>query len=325
MSPMDCVMARQRKRDWRLSAVVERNCGAKLMNKFLAFILLILVAQATPMAWGQTAATRTRRAASLPSTCSPGGPSTPAETIIVDNVSYTCAATNVWKPIQGLEADNTWTNNNRFCGPIPWADVSCFGAHAPAGGIPSTTALCVKGNPQIVVADPNRFQVNDGVTIYGCGASHNMVTPADLKVTPSEPWGLADTRSPVSGPAANSSYEYTVVARDIYGGLTAPATPAEIKTGQASLGLQRAAIRTLTRKEDRITVVTTEPNKLVLGALVELEPKNSQQFGGWYNVAKVDSTTQFELWTTPTDTRGQGWMVGDTVSYSGGGTVAYYQ
>jgi hypothetical protein len=295
------------------------------MNKFRAFILLILVALASPMAWGQAAATRTRRAASLPSTCSPGGPSTPAETIIVNNVSYACAATNLWKPIQGLEADNTWTNNNRFCGPIPWADVSCFGAHAPAGGVPSTTALCVKGNPQIVVADPNRFQINDGVTIYGCGASNNMVTPADLQVTPSEPWGLADTRSPVSGPAGNSPYEYTVVARDIYGGLTAPATPAEIKTGQASLGLQRAAIRTLTRKEDRITVVTTEPNRLVLGALVELEPKNSQQFGGWYNVAKVDSATQFELWTTPTDTRGQGWMVGDTVSYSGGGTVAYYQ
>jgi len=61
------------------------------------------------------------------------------------------------------------------------------------------------------------------------------------------------------------------------------------------------------------------------GALVEIEPKNSLQFGGWYNVAQVDSPTQFELWTTPTDTRAQGWMVGDTVSSSGGGTVAYYQ
>jgi hypothetical protein len=183
----------------------------------------------------------------------------------------------------------------------------------------------VKGNNKVVIADSNKFRINDGVTIYGCGPDNKMSTPTDLKVTPSEPWGLADTRSAVPGPPGNSIYDYTVVARDIFGALTAPATPVEIKTGQASLGLQRATIRTLTRKEDRITVVTTEPNRLVIGALVELEPKNSQQFWGWYNIAKVDSSTQFELWTTPTDTRAQGWMVGDTVSYSGGGTVAYYQ
>src|ERR1700683_736891 len=178
--------------------------------------------------------------------------------------------------VRGSETDNTWTNNNRFCGPIPWADVSCFGAHAPAGGVPSTTANCVKGNNQVVIADQNKFQLNDGVTIYGCGATNKMASPADLKVTPSEPWGLADTRSAVAGPTGNAVYQYTVVARDIYGALTAPATPVELKTGQASLGLQKADIKTLSRKDDRITVVTTEPNRLVPGALVEIEPKNSQ-------------------------------------------------
>jgi hypothetical protein len=222
-------------------------------------------------------------------------------------------------------SDNTWTNNNRFCGPIPWADVSCFGARAPAGAVPTTTATCVKGNNQVAIAAPNTFAVNDGVTIYGCGATNTMGTPAGVKVTPSVPWGLADTRSAVAGPEGNSRYVYTVVARDIYGALTAPAAPVTISNGQASLGLQRAGIKTLSRANDRITVVTTEPNRLVVGALVELEPKDSQQFGGWYNVAKIDSSTQFELWTTPTDTRAQGWMAGDTVSYSGGGSVAYYQ
>ena len=259
------------------------------MKKILGSILLMLLALPAPAVWGQG------------------------------------ASTNTWTAGRGLEADNNWTNNNRFCGPIPWADVSCFGAHAPTGGVPSTTTNCVKGNNQVVIADQNKFQLNDGVTIYGCGATNTMGAPTGLKVTPSEPWGLADTRSAVTGPAGNSIYVYTVVARDIYGALTAPATPVEIKTGQASLGLQRATISTLSRKNDRITVVTTGPNKLVVGALVQIEPKNSQQFGGWYNVAQVDSPTQFELWTTPTDTRAQGWMVGDTVSYSGGGTVAYYQ
>jgi hypothetical protein len=259
------------------------------MKMVLVFVLLVLLALTTPAAWGQS------------------------------------ASTNMWTAGRGLEADNNWTNNNRFCGPIPWADVSCFGARAPAGGTPVTTANCVKDSHQVVIAAPRTFQVNDGVTIYGCGATNTMGTPTELTVTPSEPWGLADTRSAVAGPTGKSIYQYTVVARDIYGALTAPATPVEIKTGQASLGLQKATISTLSRKNDRITVVTTEPNRLVAGALVEIEPKNSQQFGGWYNVAQIDGSTQFELWTTPTDTRAQGWMVGDTVSYSGGGTVAYYQ
>jgi hypothetical protein len=245
--------------------------------------------------------------------------------MVIDNLYYVCTATNKWTPVHGLDVDNSWTNNNRFCGPIPWADVSCFGARAAVNGGPKATVSCVKDRPQIVVASASAFRLNDGVTIYGCGATNKMSTPTGLTVTPSEPWGLADTRSAVAGPAGDSTYEYTVVARDIYGALTAPATPVTLKSGQSALGPVRAEISTLARTNDRVTVVTKEPNKLVVGALVHIIPTNSLQFSGWYNVAKIDSSTQFELWTTPTDTRVQGWMAGDTVSYSGGGTAAYYQ
>ncbi|HEX4642922.1 MAG TPA: hypothetical protein VH161_05620, partial [Candidatus Acidoferrales bacterium] len=294
------------------------------MKKSIAIILLLSLGFTAPKACAQESAARVRGGASLPATCSAGGANGAADTAVVDSVYYVCELANKWTRVHGADVDNTWASNNRFCGPIPWADVSCFGARAPSGGWPATTATCVKGSTQVVIAAPRSFQLNDGVTIYGCGATNSMGTPGSLKVTPSEPWGLADTRSAVPGPAGNSSYQYTVVARDIYGALTAPAVPVEIKSGQASLGLQRATIRTLSRKDDRITVVTEEPNRLVVGALVELEPKHSLQFGGWYNVAKIDSSTQFELWTTPTDTRAQGSMVGDTVSDSGG-SVAYYQ
>jgi hypothetical protein len=294
------------------------------MKRNIAIILLLSLAVAASSARAQERAPRVRGGASLPASCSPGGANAAADTAVVDGIYYVCESANKWTAFHGADVDNSWTGNNRFCGPIPWADVSCFGARAPTGAWPTTTANCVKGNNQVVIAAPHSFQLNDGVTIYGCGATNAMGTPSGLNVTPSEPWGLADTRSAVAGPAGSSNYQYTVVARDIYGALTAPATSVEIKTGQASLGLQRAAIRTLSRKDDRITVVTEEPNRLVVGALVELEPKNSQQFGGWYNVARIDSNTQFELWTTPTDTRAQGWMVGDTVSDSGG-SVAYYQ
>lgn len=295
-----------------------------MLKMALSLFLLVLLAAASP-AWGQGAATNVRSATSLPPTCAPSSGNTFADALVVNNVYYVCTAKNTWTPVHGLESDNTWTNNNRFCGPIPWADVTCFGARALTGGVPSTTATCVRGSKQVVIAAPNTFQVDDGVTLYGCGSTNSMGTPSGLKIIPSEPWGLADTRSAVPGGDGNSGYEYTVVARDIYGALSAPATPATISKGQGSLGLQRATIRSLSRTNDRITVVTTEPNRLVVNALVELEPKDSAQFGGWYNVAKVDSSTQFELWNTPTDTRAQGWMAGDTVSSSSGGSVAYYQ
>lgn len=299
------------------------------MKKNLAIIfltlLLISVMVMSPVTWGQGPEAKARGTAALPANCSPEGANSAADTIVLNNLFYVCTATNRWTAVHGLDVDNAWTNNNRFCGPIPWADVSCFGARAPVGGPPSTTANCVKGNNQVLIASPKVFRLNDGVTLFGCGATNTMGTPASLTVAPSVAWGLAETRSAVPGPAGNSTYEYTVVARDIYGALTAPAPPVEIRNGQASLGLQKAAVSKFTRKDDRITVVTAEPNRLVVGALVDIVPKNSQQFGGWYNVAKVDSSTQFELWTTPTDTRAQGWIVGDTVTDSGGGTVAYYQ
>ena len=295
------------------------------MKKTMTFIVFVLVGLATPAAWGQGAATRVHSATSLPSTCTPGGADGGTDAVVVSGVFYACIATNTWSPVHGPDADNSWPGNNRFCGPIPWADVSCFGARAPDGGTPTTTAACLKGSREIAIASPRTFRVNDGVTIYGCGATNTMGTPSGLTVTPSLPWGLADTRSGLPGPAGNSTYEYTVVARDIYGALTAPAPPFTLTTGQAALGLVKATIRTLTRTNDRITVVTTEPTRLVHGALVDIFPTNSLQLGGWYNVAKIDSSMQFELWTTPIDTRAQGWMTGDTVSYSGGGTVAYYQ
>ncbi len=226
---------------------------------------------------------------------------------------------------QAQDSGGARPNNIRPMSPEPYADITAYGAFAPGGAFPVTTANCTKGSNQIRIKSANTFRLNEGVTIYGCGPTNTLGTPSELTVTPSEPWGLASTESAVSSPKGNATYEYTVVARDIYGALTAPATPVTIANGLPSLGLQTADIKTLSRSNDRITVVTTAPNNLVYSSLVELEPKDSKQFGGWYNIAKIDSPTQFELWTTQTDTRAQGWMVGDTTSYSGGGKVAFYQ
>src|SRR5579864_5663366 len=229
--------------------------GAKPMNKLLIFVFSALLISVSPPARAQEPAARGRGAASLPTTCTPGIDNTPADAMVIDNLYYACTGKDKWTAIHGLDVDNSWTGNNRFCGPIPWADVSCFGARAAVNGGPRVAVSCVKGRPQIVVASASAFRLNDGVTIHGCGATNKMGTPTGLAVTPSEPWGLADTRSAVAGPGGSSEYEYTVVARDIYGALTAPAAPAILKTGQATLGAVHVEIKTLSRANDRVTVV----------------------------------------------------------------------
>src|SRR5579871_6856299 len=212
------------------------------MNKAWLLFSLIFAMSFASAAKAQNSTPAGQANRSLPATCAPGVGNTPADTMVIDNLYYVCTAANKWTPVHGLDVDNSWTGNNRFCGPIPWADVSCFGARAAAYGGPRATVSCVKGRPQIVVGAPSAFRLNDGVTIYGCGESNKMGTPSGLTVTPSEPWGLADTRSALKGPAGDTEYEYTIVARDVYGALTAPAAPVTMKTGQATLGVVRAEI-----------------------------------------------------------------------------------
>jgi hypothetical protein len=144
------------------------------MNRIVAFALFGFMVCVSLTARAQEPAARGRGTTALPATCTPSVDNTPADAMVIDNLYYVCTATNTWTAAHGLNVDNSWTGNNRFCGPIPWADVSCFGARAVANGGPKTTVNCVKGRPQIVAASTNEFRLNDGVTIYGCGATNKM-------------------------------------------------------------------------------------------------------------------------------------------------------
>jgi len=285
------------------------------MRKLPVFVLLTLLALAIPAAWGQSATTKVRGAGSLPATCVPGDANTPADTIVVGNVPYVCTGPFTWST-------------------APWADITAFGARAPTGGMPTASANCTaKSNVIGSVTGASYgfhygFNINDGVTLWGCGETEKMSMPSGLTVRPAGTWGLLGTESPLFTVAAgNTTYSYTVIASDIFGGMTIPATPVSISTGLASIGKQTAIIGKLTRTNDRITVVlkAAPASPLVAGDLVELEPKNGTQFAGWYNVAQVDSSTQVEFWNTSIDTRAQGWMTGDTTTYSGGGDLIYYR
>ncbi len=218
------------------------------------------------------------------------------------------------------------------CAQPPYADVTAFGARAPTGGMTTASGTCTGGSSRFTSVSNSQwgrswgFNAGDGITIWGCGARETMATPSGLSVTPSGTWGMAGTESPVTVATGNSTYGYTVIARDLNGGLTLPETPVTITNGLASLGLQTATISTLTRKDDKVIVVLASPppGALAVGDLIDIIPAHSQQFGGFFNIAKIDSPTQFELWNTPTDTRAQGWMLGDT-NTAAGGTVHYFR
>ena len=229
-------------RDRRIGPL-ERECrGAKSMRMVLAFVFLVLAGLGAPATWGQGATTKIRSAASLPATCSAADANSPADAIIVGALYYTCTATNTWTsydPPSQPGTANPSSGTDCFKGSIPFADVTCWGARPIffSGTAPRTTASC-NGTNRVAFESAAGFQVGDGVTIYHCGPTNTMGTPAAPVVTPSEAAGETGTGWVVNSPTGNSNYSYVIVARDKYGAVTAPSPATMIKTSQATLGLQ---------------------------------------------------------------------------------------
>ena len=293
-----------------------------------AFVLLLLSALAASAAWGQGATTKFRTAASLPADCSAGGENSAADTIIVGGIYYACTAANTWTrydPPSQPGSANPSSGNDCAKGSMPFADVTCFGARPIffSGTAPRTAASC-HGTNKVAVESAAGFQVGDGITIYQCGETNKMGTPAAPLVTPSEAAGETGTGWVVNSPTGNSVYSYVIVARDKFGAVTAPGPTTTIKTGQDKLGLQRASIQSLTRSNDKVTVVTSAANKLVYDAATQIGSTLSRGFNGWFSIGHIDSPTQFELFGTPVDTRAQGWQTKDVTSVGAGGTLSYY-
>ena len=298
------------------------------MRMAFASVVFLLSGLAAPAAWGQGATTKFHSAASLPATCSAGDENSAPDTLIVSGIYYICTSANAWSsyiPPSQPGSTNPSSGSNCSKDTIPFADVTCWGARPIffSGTAPQTTASC-NGTNKVALGSAAGFQVGDGITIYRCGPTNKMGTPAAPVVTPSEAAGETGTGWVVKSPDGGSTYSYVIVARDKYGAVTAPSPATLIKTGQDKLGLQRASIRSLTRSNDKVTVVTTAANKLVYDAATQIESTLSHGFNGWFSIGHIDSPTQFELSATPVDTRAQGWQTKDVTSVGEGGTLAYY-
>ena len=278
-------------RDRRIGRRELANRGAEPMRKALAFVLLLLSALAAPAASGKDATTTVHSAPSLPA------------------------------PQRGLT--NPSSGTNCFKGSIPFADVTCWGGRPIniSGTVPQTSASC-NGTNRVAVDSAAGFQVGDGITIYRCGGKNTMETPSAPIVTPSEAAGEIGTGWVVNSPTGSSQYQYCMFARDKFGAVTPCSATTTIATGQATLGLQRVNITSLTRSNDQVTGVTAA-NQLAALAAVQVESTASKAFNGWFSVGNITNGTTFVLNATPIDTRGQGWQVGDVASV-GSGAWEYY-
>jgi hypothetical protein len=83
---------------------------------------------------------------------------------------------------QGLGADNTWTNNNRFKGPIPWRDVTAYmpagGCSSSDAGLPNTTTGTISsGSATLTLAAAKDFKNGCGIAIIGAGPTSTLVPP----------------------------------------------------------------------------------------------------------------------------------------------------
>lgn len=221
-------------------------------------------------------------------------------------------------------------------GLVPWVDLVASGGiawgsnNAPQGNWATTTASSTSISMLSASIDGGSFTFHNGngIMIYGAGATNTMSTPGAPTVTPGTETGATgdgvSTAIPSSGTGA-STYIYTVVARDLMGGLTAASSQTTITTGQATLGLTTATISSITRSNATLTVVTSAANLVNQQTAVHIiVTSGCANMNGWYTVSSVTNSTTFVINGTPTDSRAEGWNWGDCTLTGSTGTVSYY-
>lgn len=205
----------------------------------------------------------------------------------------------------------------------PWVDVTAYGAHA-VSNVPQTTTAkspsgsgCTEGSPVVSLTDPNEFRDGEGIVMYNCGSFADLSPPTAPAIAPSLLSGPDTTNDVVNAPASATSYVYQIVARDKNGGITAASEAGKTATGAASLGIWQAHVRSLSRKNNIVTVKTDSPNGAAAGVVVFVTNSSDATFSGFFAVSPIRSDNQFE-YSQGMDTR-----AGASASAKGG-TVQVY-
>lgn len=222
-----------------------------------------------------------------------------------------------------LSRDNKWSGNQRFCGVVPWSDITCKGARAIAGGPQGlmTTVTFRSGSPNVTVEKAN-FINGDGVTIQDAGAAMTMSTPLAPKVTPSYASGGTRSHLVVDSPIGGSLYSYCVFAEDKGGGLTSCSSRTTITNGLSTLGLQTAMITSVSLSDDTLTVNLSSGTALTPGQEVQVVAPVAR-FTGEMRVATARSGS-FTITNYVSDSRLTGSNIADFPNAVTGSGMIYY-
>ena len=117
-----------------------------------------------------------------------------------------------------LSANNAWTGNNSFKGPIPYWDVTAWGA---SGSSTTTTGTIAASSSSLTLASAQDFANGEGVMIPGAGPASSLAAPAGVAAV-------------VQGTTGSTSHTYKVVAVDSLRGASA-ATSFTVTNAPATL------------------------------------------------------------------------------------------
>jgi hypothetical protein len=210
-------------------------------------------------------------------------------------------------------------------------DVRQYGARAVnAWQQYGTTVTGIAGSSEVRAASASTFRDKDGVVIYGAGtAPAVMAAPAAPHVLP----GISETETVPDAPmtrltAGRTPYSYTIVARDIHGGLSAASPITTITNGPSKLGQNTIPISRLNLTGKVITAITTVPHGLAVelheGPLVHFkDSSDSQTFSGWWNVSGIANPTTIMIKGTSRNSTAPRNATGGSLVYFRGNQITW--
>jgi hypothetical protein len=210
-------------------------------------------------------------------------------------------------------------------------DVRQYGARAVnAWQQYGTTVTGIAGSSEVRAASASTFRDKDGVVIYGAGtAPAVMAAPAAPHVLP----GISETETVPDAPmtrltVGRTPYSYTIVARDIHGGLSAASPITTITNGPSKLGQNTIPISRLNLTGKVITAITTVPHGLAVelheGPLVHFkDSSDSQTFSGWWNVSGIANPTTIMIKGTSRNSTAPRNATGGSLVYFRGNQITW--
>jgi hypothetical protein len=193
-----------------------------------------------------------------------------------------------------------------------------------------TTVTGVVGSNEVKAASASTFRNGDGIVIYGAGAAPAVsAAPAAPHITP----GISETETVPDAPMMSltkgtTAYSYSVVARDIHGGLSAASPITTITNGPRRLGQNSIPISRLNLTGKAITATTASPHGLAAGLyegpLVHIrDSSDSQTFSGWWNVSDVPSPTAITITGTNRHSAAPRNATGGSLAYFTGNQITW--